>query len=42
MLATGLVVDDAIVVIEAVSSNIDKGMKPREARSNAWASCLGP
>ena len=31
VLATGLVVDDAIVVIEAVSSNIEKGMKPRQA-----------
>ena len=31
VLATGLVVDDAIVVIEAVSTNIEQGMKPREA-----------
>ena len=37
VLATGLVVDDAIVVIEAVSSNIDKGMKPREAA----LACMG-
>ncbi len=28
VLATGLVVDDAIVVIEAVSKNLEKGMKP--------------
>ena len=37
VLATGLVVDDAIVVIEAVSTNIDKGMKPREAA----LACMG-
>ena len=37
MLATGLVVDDAIVVIEAVSTNIEQGMKPREAA----LACMG-
>ena len=37
VLATGLVVDDAIVVIEAVSTNIGKGMKPREAA----LACMG-
>ena len=37
VLATGLVVDDAIVVIEAVSTNIDQGMKPREAA----LACMG-
>ena len=37
VLATGIVVDDAIVVIEAVSTNIDKGMKPREAA----LACMG-
>jgi multidrug efflux pump subunit AcrB len=37
VLATGLVVDDAIVVIEAVSTNIEKGMKPREAA----LACMG-
>ena len=36
VLATGLVVDDAIVVIEAVSSNIDKD----EAREAALE-CMG-
>ncbi len=30
VLATGLVVDDAIVVIEAVSKNIESGMRPRQ------------
>ena len=37
VLATGLVVDDAIVVIEAVSTNIDNGMKPRQAA----LACMG-
>lgn len=37
VLATGLVVDDAIVVIEAVSKNIDAGMKPRQAA----LACMG-
>ncbi len=37
VLATGLVVDDAIVVIEAVSTNIENGMKPREAA----LACMG-
>ena len=37
VLATGLVVDDAIVVIEAVSKNIEKGMRPREAA----LACMG-
>lgn len=37
VLATGLVVDDAIVVIEAVSKNIEEGMRPREAA----LACMG-
>ena len=37
VLATGLVVDDAIVVIEAVSKNIESGMKPRQAA----LACMG-
>ena len=37
VLATGLVVDDAIVVIEAVSKNIETGMKPRQAA----LACMG-
>ena len=37
VLATGLVVDDAIVVIEAVSKNIEAGMKPRQAA----LACMG-
>ena len=31
VLAIGIVVDDAIVVVEAVQVNIDKGMSPKEA-----------
>ncbi|NDD68852.1 MAG: efflux RND transporter permease subunit, partial [Synechococcaceae bacterium WB9_4xC_028] len=37
VLATGLVVDDAIVVIEAVSKNIEAGMRPRQAA----LACMG-
>jgi multidrug efflux pump len=35
VLAIGIVVDDAIVVVEAVEVNIAKGMKPREATEAA-------
>ncbi|MBP0005774.1 MAG: efflux RND transporter permease subunit [Cyanobacteria bacterium SBC] len=31
ILASGLVVDDAIVIVEAVSAKIDEGMRPKEA-----------
>ncbi|MFL0777631.1 MAG: efflux RND transporter permease subunit [Prochlorococcus sp.] len=41
VLATGLVVDDAIVVIEAVSSNIEKGMKPRAAALECMGELFG-
>ena len=41
VLATGLVVDDAIVVIEAVSSNIEKGMSPREAALDCMGELFG-
>ncbi|MCP9888429.1 efflux RND transporter permease subunit [Cyanobium sp. ATX 6A2] len=37
VLATGLVVDDAIVVIEGVSSKIEQGMRPRQAAT----ACMG-
>jgi HAE1 family hydrophobic/amphiphilic exporter-1 len=37
VLATGLVVDDAIVVIEAVSKNIESGLRPRQAA----LACMG-
>lgn len=41
VLATGLVVDDAIVVIEAVSKNIEKGMKAREAAIECMGELIG-
>jgi len=41
VLATGLVVDDAIVVIEAVSINLEKGMKPRQAATAAMGELIG-
>jgi multidrug efflux pump len=42
VLAIGIVVDDAIVVVEAVQHNIDRGMKPREATIRAMADVSGP
>jgi multidrug efflux pump subunit AcrB len=42
VLAIGIVVDDAIVVVEAVQHNIDEGMKPREATVRAMAEVSGP
>lgn len=42
VLAIGIVVDDAIVVVEAVQSNIDRGMKPREATLHAMDEVSGP
>ena len=41
VLATGLVVDDAIVVIEAVSVNLEQGMKPREAAMACMGELIG-
>src|SRR5271154_1956819 len=35
VLAIGIVVDDAIVVVEAVEHNIEEGMKPKEATRKA-------
>ncbi|MGB3507788.1 MAG: efflux RND transporter permease subunit [Microcoleaceae cyanobacterium] len=40
-LASGLVVDDAIVIVEAVSSKIDQGMKPRQAALDAMEELTG-
>src|SRR6185369_6569217 len=40
--AIGLVVDDAIVVVEAVQHNIDQGLSPREATLKAMAEVSGP
>ena len=42
VLAIGIVVDDAIVVVEAVQLNIDRGMTPREATMHAMAEVSGP
>ncbi|NDE21497.1 MAG: efflux RND transporter permease subunit, partial [Synechococcaceae bacterium WB9_3_282] len=41
ILATGLVVDDAIVVVEAVSAKIEAGDKPFAAASNAMKELTG-
>ena len=41
VLATGLVVDDAIVVIEAVSKNIESGMRPRQAALSCMKELFG-
>lgn len=42
VLAIGIVVDDAIVVVEAVQLNIDRGMQPREATIHALDEVSGP
>ncbi|MDB6094697.1 MAG: acriflavin resistance plasma rane protein, partial [Verrucomicrobia bacterium] len=42
VLAIGLVVDDAIVVVEAVEHHIEQGMKPREATILAMQEVAGP
>ncbi len=42
VLAIGLVVDDAIVVVEAVEHHIEQGMSPREATIRAMKEVSGP
>ncbi|HSE21872.1 MAG TPA: efflux RND transporter permease subunit, partial [Pyrinomonadaceae bacterium] len=42
VLAIGLVVDDAIVVVEAVERHIEEGMSSREATLNAMEEVAGP
>lgn len=42
VLAIGLVVDDAIVVVEAVQTNIERGMTPKEAAAAAMRSVTSP
>jgi HAE1 family hydrophobic/amphiphilic exporter-1 len=42
VLAIGLVVDDAIVVVEAVEHHIEQGMAPREATIRAMSEVSGP
>jgi len=42
VLAIGIVVDDAIVVVEAVQVNIDKGMSAKDATNDAMAKVTAP
>ena len=42
VLAVGIVVDDAIVVVEAVEHNIERGLSPREASIQAMQMVAGP
>src|SRR3954453_179325 len=42
VLAIGIVVDDAIVVVEAVQRHIDDGMTPKEATAQAMAEVSAP
>ncbi len=42
ILAVGLVVDDAIVVVEAVEHHIEQGMSPRDATFQAMKEVSGP
>jgi hydrophobe/amphiphile efflux-1 (HAE1) family protein len=42
VLAIGIVVDDAIVVVEAVQRHIDDGMRPKEATARAMAEVSAP
>ena len=41
VLAIGLVVDDAIVVVEAIEQHIEQGLSPREATLQAMEEVLG-
>ncbi|MDP3008462.1 MAG: multidrug efflux RND transporter permease subunit [Methylococcales bacterium] len=42
VLAVGLVVDDAIVVVEAVEHHIEKGLSPKDATLKAMEEVTGP
>jgi len=42
VLAIGIVVDDAIVVVEAVQVNIEKGMTPKDATNQAMKEVTAP
>jgi len=42
VLAVGIVVDDAIVVVEAVQQRLERGDSPREATLNAMGEVTGP
>ena len=41
VLAIGIVVDDAIVIVEGVAHHIERGMTPHDAAIKAMASCSG-
>ena len=41
VLATGLVVDDGIVIVEAVSEKLSQGMRPRQAALDAMDELMG-
>ena len=42
VLAIGIVVDDAIVVVEAVETHLDHGLSPRDAARKAMNEVSGP
>lgn len=42
VLAIGIVVDDAIVIVEGVTHHIEKGLPPKEAAIEAMRELLGP
>src|SRR5205085_4782692 len=42
VLAIGIVVDDAIVIVEAAAHNIERGLSPRQATIRAMDQLLGP
>ena len=42
ILAIGIVVDDAIVVVEGASQHIERGVPPKQAAINAMAELFGP
>jgi HAE1 family hydrophobic/amphiphilic exporter-1 len=42
VLAIGIVVDDAIVVVEAVMHHIEHGLSPRDATNKAMSEVVGP
>src|SRR5208283_1263182 len=42
VLAIGLVVDDAIIVVEAVERHIEEGMSPKDAAFKAMEEVAGP
>ena len=42
VLAIGIVVDDAIVIVEGVTQHIERGMAPKEASIQTMKELLGP